>query len=269
MLEIYEANAIKHTKKIDFLCVVDSGEEELPITTMIPPTTDMEEVGITTELNVIELGEGGQEVGPPLSKIEYVVDPAPTPVDNTEQHQHQGQEVEPPLSKIEYVVDPVPTKVDNTEQHHQGSLEHQHHEEHEEHGEYHERQDLHHHHEGDHSQNHQEHQNVHHYHQEDDHGHSQDHQEHQDVHFHHHAHHGENHGHSEDHHEDHHGDQHPLITFDAVSENSTGLSATSLGQDQELEDLTYGSNKIAWQVWIANRLLFILKLQFDDLNDLS
>lgn len=53
--------------------------------------------------------------------------------------------------------------------------------------------------------------------------------------------------HDHHHHHDHH--QHPAAVFEPLPKDSVGLLATNRAQDQELDDLTVSSNKIAWQVW--------------------
>ena len=55
--------------------------------------------------------------------------------------------------------------------------------------------------------------------------------------------------HGEHHHHHHHEHEHPAAVFEPLPKDNVGLLATSRAQDQELNDLTSASNKIAWQVW--------------------
>lgn len=64
----------------------------------------------------------------------------------------------------------------------------------------------------------------------------------------HHEHH-EHHEHHDEHHHHHHEHEHPAAVFEPLPKDSIGLLATNKAQDQELNDLTAASNKIAWQVW--------------------
>lgn len=85
--------------------------------------------------------------------------------------------------------------------------------------------------------------------QREDHHHG-DHHDHHDAHHHGDHHDAHHHGdHHDAHHHHHHEHDHPSAVFEPLPKDNIGLLATNQAQDQELNDLTLSSNKIAWQVW--------------------